>query len=52
MGKIKRWRAVYDRVVLALWDKLSLWLRGMGAELGGTAFSLGMATLLPSCWFI
>ena len=37
MGEVKRGWAVYDRVILDLWEKLSLWLRGVGAELGGTA---------------
>ena len=41
MGKLKRGWVVYDRVILVLWEKLSLWLRGVGSELVGTAFSLG-----------
>lgn len=49
---LREWWAVYDRVILDLWEKLTLWLRGVGAELVGTAFSLGMATLLVSCWFL
>ena len=36
IGNFKLGWAVYDRVILDLWEKLSLWLRGVGAESGGT----------------
>ena len=52
MEEVKIGWAMYDRVIWDLRKKLSLWLRGMGSELVGIAFSLGMGTSLPSCWFM